>query len=76
MLKNDLAGDILVVGSRTLVNALKCNDLIDEYRLMVFPIVLGSGMRLFDDTADTKTLNLVSTRVFKNGAVLLIYECG
>ena len=73
-LKSDVAGDILVAGSRTLVNALKHHDLIDEYRLIVFPIVLGSGMRLFDDAADAAVLKLVDTHSFDNGAVVLTYH--
>ncbi len=72
-LKKELAGDILVVGSRTLVNALKRHDLIDEYRLMIFPVVLGSGMRLFDEAVDPTTLRLVDTRALGNGAVILTY---
>lgn len=70
-LKKALGGDILVAGSRTLVNTLKQHDLIDEYRLMVFPIVLGSGMRLFDEIADATTLELVDTHPFGNGVVIL-----
>lgn len=73
-LKAKLSGDILVAGSRTLVNALKAHDLIDEYRLMVFPIVLGSGMRLFDDAADATTLTLVETRCFDSGIAILVYQ--
>ena len=73
-LKADLSGDILVAGSRTLVNALKAHDLIDEYRMMVFPIVLGSGMRLFDDAADPTTLTLVETQRFDSGIAILVYR--
>lgn len=73
-LKEELGGDILVAGSRTLVNALKRHDLVDEYRLMVFPIVLGSGMRLFDQTADATTLKPVDTHSLENGAVILTYQ--
>ena len=73
-LKEELGGDILVAGSRTLVNTLKRHDLIDEYRLMVFPIVLGSGMRLFDETVDATTLKLVDTHPLENGAVILTYQ--
>ena len=72
-LKQEFDGNILVSGSRTLVNALKRHDLIDEYRLMVFPIVLGSGKRLFDDTNDATTLRLVRTQQLDNGAVELTY---
>jgi dihydrofolate reductase len=73
-LKLDLKGDMLVAGSRTLVNALKQHDLVDEYRLMVFPIILGSGMRLFDDADDATTLSLVNARTFDNGIALLTYQ--
>jgi dihydrofolate reductase len=73
-LKTRLNGDILVAGSRTLVDTLKQHDLIDEYRLMVFPIVLGGGMRLFGETADAVTLALVDTRTLGNGAVILTYR--
>ena len=73
-LKNEFRGNILVAGSRTLIHTLKRHDLIDEYRLMVFPIVLGSGMRLFDETADATTLDLVDTRRLGNGAVILTYH--
>lgn len=73
-LKQDLTGDMLVAGSRTLVNALKGRDLVDEYRLMLFPIILGSGMRLFDHSEDATTLSLIGTRPFDNGIVLLTYQ--
>ena len=73
-LKNTLDGDILVAGSRTLVNALLRHALIDEYRLMVFPIILGSGMRLFDEAVDATTLELVETKPLGNGAVILTYQ--
>jgi dihydrofolate reductase len=50
------------------------HDLIDESRLMVFPIVLVSGMRLFDETADATILNLVDTHPLGNGVVILTYH--
>lgn len=50
------------------------HDLIDEYRLMVFPIVLGSGKRLFKDGGDSKALKLVDSKTFRTGAVVLTYE--
>ncbi len=73
-LKKELRGDILVHGSRTLVNALKAHDLIDEYRLMVFPIILGSGMRLFEETPDATVLQLAGTEALKNGVAVLTYR--
>jgi dihydrofolate reductase len=73
-LKQALSGDILIAGSRTLVNSLKAHDLIDEYRLMLFPIVLGSGMRLFDDALDATTLTLADIQRFASGTVVLTYR--
>jgi dihydrofolate reductase len=73
-LKWEMKGDIVVGGSRTLVNALKRHDLVDEYRLMVFPVILGSGAQLFDRTEDATDLKLVDTRSFDNGAVVLTYH--
>jgi dihydrofolate reductase len=61
-LKQDGSGDILVNGSARLVETLMEHDLVDEYRLMVFPVVLGSGKRLFRDGADAKPLKVVETR--------------
>lgn len=49
-------------------------NLIDEFRLMVFPVVLGSGKRLFRDEADTSHLRLVGARTFSSGVVLLTYQ--
>jgi dihydrofolate reductase len=58
----DRVGEILVAGSARLVNALHAAGLIDEYRLMVFPIVLGGGKRLFEDAGAQKNLRLVEAR--------------
>lgn len=73
-LKAQPGGDLLVVGSRELVHTLMAHDLVDEYRLMVFPVVLGSGRRLFKDGAATKTLRLDRTHTFRSGAVELTYR--
>ena len=68
-------GDILVNGSATLVRTLLENDLVDEYRLMVFPVVLGKGKRLFGDTGAAKSLTLVDSRpVGPDGVVVLTYR--
>jgi dihydrofolate reductase len=72
-LKHQDGKDILVFGSGDLVNNLMQRDLVYEYRLMVFPVVVGSGKRLFAE-GDTKTLKLVGTRTFDSGAVVLTYE--
>ena len=61
-LKQQPGGDILVNGSAQLVHALIKHDLIDEYRLMVFPIAVGTGKRLFGDMGRTKALRLVDTQ--------------
>lgn len=72
-LKQQPGGDMLIYGSRQLVNTLMQHDLIDEYRLMVFPVVLGSGKRLFRDGSKT-TLRLIDTKTFSSGIVLLSYQ--
>jgi dihydrofolate reductase len=74
-LKEQIAGDILVHGSATLVRALVADDLVDELRLMVFPTVLGAGKRLFGDTSSAKAFQLVESRaVGGDGVVILRYE--
>ncbi len=65
--------DILVYGSATLVGALMELDLVDEYRLMVFPVVVGSGKKLFEGGAENKPLTLVDTQTFSTGVVVLTY---
>jgi len=66
-LKEGDGGPILVAGSRTLVQALFGEDLIDELRLMVFPVMLGSGDKLFPESAEKKPFDLVDTRSFATG---------
>jgi len=73
-LKQQPGQDILVAGSGVLVHTLMQYDLIDEYRLMVHPIILGSGKRLFREESDTKTLKLVETKTFSSGIVVLTYQ--
>jgi dihydrofolate reductase len=73
-LKQQPSKDILIFGSGDLVNTLMRHDLIDEYRLMVFPVVLGSGKRLFRDGIDTTVLRLVDTETFSSGVVVLTYQ--
>ncbi len=73
-LKAREAGDLVMYGSADLTNALLAHDLIDEYRLLVFPVVLGSGKHLFADRIATRHLALVSTRTFATGVVLLTYR--
>ena len=73
-LKQRPGGDILVAGSATLVRGLMAEGLVDEYRLMVFPIVLGSGKRLFGETEDTATLKLVGAKTLDSGTLILTYH--
>ncbi len=66
-------GDVVVHGSAQLTQALIEHDLVDELRLMVFPVVLGSGKRLFGESADKKRLELVDTRTVGDGVLILRY---
>ena len=72
-LKREQDGDIVVHGSPTLVQTLIEHDLVDEFRLMVFPVVLGSGKRLLGETSDKKPLRLVDLKVVGDGVVILVY---
>jgi dihydrofolate reductase len=73
-LKADVDGDIVVHGSAQLVQTLLELDLVDEVRLMVFPVVLGAGKRLFGDTSDKKTLRLTDSKIVGDGVAILVYE--
>jgi len=73
-LKQEQDGDIVVHGSARLVQALIEHDLVDELRLMVFPVVLGSGKRLFGDTSDKKRLRLTDSKTVGDGVEILVYE--
>ena len=72
-LKEEQGGNIVVHGSRQLAQTLIENDLVDQLNLMVFPVVLGSGKRLFGDTSDKKRLELVESRTVGDGVLILIY---
>jgi dihydrofolate reductase len=73
-LKKDLQGEILVYASYQLGNTLIEHDLVDELRLVVFPVVLGAGQRLFGETRDKKPVRLLHTRTIGDGLVFLTYE--
>jgi dihydrofolate reductase len=72
-LRQEYDGDIVVHGSARLVQALVEHDLVDELRLMVFPVVLGSGKRLFGETSDKKRLRLVDSKTVGDGVAILTY---
>ena len=73
-LKQKQDGNIVVHGSAMLVQTLLEHDLVDELRLMVFPVVLGGGKRLFGETSDKKTLRLANSKVVGDGIAIFTYE--
>ncbi len=73
-LKHELDGEILVYASYQLVRTLLEHDLVDELRVVVFPVVLGAGERLFGETSDNKPLRLLDTRTVGDGLAYLTYE--
>jgi dihydrofolate reductase len=73
-LKEEFDGKLVVHGSPQLVQTLLEHDLVDELRLMIFPVVLGSGKRLFGDTSDKKRLRLADSKVVGDGVAILVFE--
>jgi dihydrofolate reductase len=73
-LKQHPGKDIVILGSSTLVRSLLADDLLDELQLMVHPLVLGSGKRLFGDGGDRKALELVDSKTFGTGVLYLTYR--
>jgi dihydrofolate reductase len=73
-LKETHDGEIVVHGSAQLVQTLLEQDLVDELRLMVFPVVLGSGKRLFGETSGKKPLRLVDSKIVGDGVAILVYR--
>jgi dihydrofolate reductase len=73
-LKNTSGGNILVYGSATLVKGLLHHDLIDELRLMVYPVSIGGGLRIFDDNRELKKFGLKNSQVATNGVLILEYQ--
>ncbi len=67
-------GDIVVHGSAQLVQTLLEHDLVDELRLMIYPVVLGTGKRLFGETSDKKHLRLTDSKTVGDGITICIYE--
>jgi dihydrofolate reductase len=72
--RDEVDGDLVVHGSPTLVQTLLENDLVDELRLMVFPVVLGDGKRLFGETSDKKPLELADSKAVGDGVSILVYR--
>ncbi|MHB8235783.1 MAG: dihydrofolate reductase family protein, partial [Solirubrobacteraceae bacterium] len=72
-LKEDVEGDLVVHGSAQLAQALLEHDLVDELRLMVFPVLLGSGKRLFGTGTSKKPLQLTESRTVGGGVAILVY---
>jgi dihydrofolate reductase len=73
-LKNQPGMDIAISGSATLVRSLLRYGLLDELKLMVHPILVGGGKRLFDEKAETKPLELVNSKTFSTGVLYLTYR--
>jgi dihydrofolate reductase len=73
-LRQDVGGEIVVHGSAQLVQALIEHGLVDELRLMVFPVVLGAGKRLFGETSDKRRLRLTDSKTVGDGVEILTYE--
>src|SRR3954454_8949131 len=72
--RGDTDGDVVVHGSAQLVEGLIANDLVDELWLMVFPVVLGNGKRLFGATDDKKPLRLTDSKVVGDGVAIMVYQ--
>ena len=72
--RDELDGDIYVHGSRQLAQTLLEHDLVDELRLMVFPVILGTGKRLFGETSDKKRLRLTEAQTVGDGVAIQVYE--
>jgi dihydrofolate reductase len=73
-IRDETDGDIVVHGSATLAQTLLENDLVDELRLMVFPVALGSGKRLFGATSGKKPLSLTDSKTVGDGVQILVYQ--
>jgi dihydrofolate reductase len=73
-LKEERSGEVVVLGSPQLARTLIEHDLVDELRLMIYPVVLGAGARLFGETSDRKPMRLLDTRTVGDGIAILTYE--
>ena len=73
-MKNEPGDDMVIMGSGTIVSQMAQHGLVDEYQLVVYPVVLGKGRTMFDGLEDQLSLKLTKTRAFGNGNVLLCYQ--
>jgi dihydrofolate reductase len=73
-LKQESGGDLLIGGSFKLLGTLMEHDLVDEYRLLVHPVVVGGGRRLFEEQQASTDLQLAGTETFESGVVALTYH--
>ena len=73
-LRDEVDGIIQVPGSKQLVDELMENDLVDQINLMIFPVVLGTGFKVFGEYSDKKTWKLAESKTVGEGIVVLIYE--
>jgi dihydrofolate reductase len=73
-IKDEVDGELVVHGSAQLVQGLLENDLVDELRLMVFPVVLGTGKRLWGETTDKKQFKLADTKIVGEGIAILTFR--
>jgi dihydrofolate reductase len=74
LLKERIAGDIILSASFQLLHTLMDHDLVDELRLKVYPVVLGTGERLFGQTSDKKPMRLIGSEILEGGIACLTYE--
>jgi dihydrofolate reductase len=73
-LKRELDGEIVIYASFKLVRTLMEHDLVDELRLMIIPVVLGAGERLFGETSDKKVMRLADSQTLGDDLAYLVYE--
>ena len=73
-LKERFDGELQVPGSHRLVQELIASDLVDQINLMVFPVILGTGKKAFEETPDKRTLKLKESKVVGDGVLVLVYE--
>jgi dihydrofolate reductase len=73
-LKDEFDGELQVPGSHQLVQELLESDLVDQINLMIFPVILGTGKKVFDEKSERRNLRLKESRVVGDGVVVLVYE--